>query len=197
LDSGNALASDLRSIPDRLTGLELLENVPMPFKEDLPVEGCSLRSAEPHAFAPSFGQAGVDPLPKSLHFAAGDFGQKREHNSRRRVPLAAREERLDPLRLTHPFAARDRQAGYRYDLSILQAEFSLTQIWENGCHGRQFFEEVIRENIDLGRPEQVQLIFERKLQKKTVAEDGSAHNVRALLKGLAWTWPKSSESNSP
>ena len=73
-------------------------------------------------------------------------------------------------RLPHPFSAKDRQAGYRYELSILQAEFSLTQIWEKGSHGRQFFEEVIRENIDLGRPEQVQLIFERKLQKKTVAE---------------------------
>jgi hypothetical protein len=32
-------------------------------------------------------------------------------------------------RLPHPFSAKDRQAGYRYDLSILQAEFSLTQIW--------------------------------------------------------------------
>jgi hypothetical protein len=26
--------------------------------------------------------------------------------------------------LPHPFSAQDRQAGYRYDLSILQAEFS-------------------------------------------------------------------------
>ena len=36
--------------------------------------------------------------------------------------------------------------------------------------GRCFFEEVIRENIDLGRPEQVQLIFSRKLRKSTVAD---------------------------
>jgi hypothetical protein len=72
-------------------------------------------------------------------------------------------------KLPHPFAPADRKAGYRYDLSILQAEFSLTQIWERGLYGRYFFEEVIRENIDLGRPEQVQLIFGRKMQKKTVA----------------------------
>jgi len=31
-------------------------------------------------------------------------------------------------RLPHPFTPQDREAGYRYDLSILQAEFSLTQI---------------------------------------------------------------------
>ena len=31
-------------------------------------------------------------------------------------------------RLPHPFTAADRLAGYRYDVSILQAEFSLTQV---------------------------------------------------------------------
>ena len=72
-------------------------------------------------------------------------------------------------RLPHPFSAADRRAGYRYDLSVLQAEFSLTQVWDRGSSGRCFFEEVIRENLDLGRPEQVQLIFGRKLQRKTVA----------------------------
>ena len=72
-------------------------------------------------------------------------------------------------RVPHPFSAADRRAGYRYDLSVLQAEFSLTQVWDRGVSGRCFFEEVIRENLDLGRPEQVQLIFGRKLQRKTVA----------------------------
>jgi hypothetical protein len=72
-------------------------------------------------------------------------------------------------RLPHPFTRRERSAGYRYELSVLQAEFALTQVWERGLHGRGFFEEVIRENIDLGRPEQVQLIFGRKLRRKTVA----------------------------
>ena len=37
--------------------------------------------------------------------------------------------------LPHPFSAKDRRAGYRYDLSILQAEFSLTQVWDRGVHG--------------------------------------------------------------
>jgi hypothetical protein len=72
-------------------------------------------------------------------------------------------------RLPHPFSRKDRLAGYRYEVSILQSEFSLTQVWERGVQGRAFFEEVIRENLDLGRPEQVQLIFQRKLQKQTVA----------------------------
>ena len=53
---------------------------------------------------------------------------------------------------------------------MLQAEFSLTQIWDRAVSGRCYFEEIMRENIDLGRPEQVQLIFSRKLKKSTVAD---------------------------
>jgi len=70
-------------------------------------------------------------------------------------------------RLPHPFGARDRRAGYRYQCSILQAEFSLTQALDQPVTGRMFFEEVIRENLDLGRPDQVQLIFGRRVSKAT------------------------------
>jgi len=85
-------------------------------------------------------------------------------------------------RLPHPFSPKDRKAGYRYDLSVLQAEFSLTQVWDRPLHGRCFFEEVIRENIDLGRPEQVQLIFARKMQRKT-ATDGRCR-TRIVTEGV-------------
>jgi hypothetical protein len=70
-------------------------------------------------------------------------------------------------RLPHPFTAADRRAGYRYDLSILQAEFSLTMVLDRPVTGRVFFEEVIRENLDVGRPDQVQLIFKRRITRKT------------------------------
>jgi hypothetical protein len=45
--------------------------------------------------------------------------------------------------LPHPFTAADRKAGYRYDLSVLQAEFSLTQVLDQPQHGRLFFEHAI------------------------------------------------------
>ena len=70
-------------------------------------------------------------------------------------------------RLPHPFTAGDRHAGYGYDASILQAEFSLTQVLDRPATGRVFFEEVIRENLDLGRPDQVQLIFNRRVTRRT------------------------------
>jgi hypothetical protein len=69
--------------------------------------------------------------------------------------------------LPHPFSRKDRAAGYRYQISILQAEFSLTQVLKQPVAGRVFFEEVIRENLDLGRPDQVQLIFGRPVTRRT------------------------------
>jgi hypothetical protein len=84
--------------------------------------------------------------------------------------------------LPHPFPAADRKAGYRYQLSVLQAEFALTQVWERPVHGREFFEQVIRDNIDLGRPEKVQLIFARKMRKAT-ATDGRCR-TRVVTEGV-------------
>ncbi len=66
-------------------------------------------------------------------------------------------------RLPHPFCPADRRAGYRYDISVLQAEFSLTQVLDRPLSGRVFFEEVIRENLDIGRPDQVGLVFDRRV----------------------------------
>jgi hypothetical protein len=82
-------------------------------------------------------------------------------------------ERIDALLrkwlqlLPHPFTAEDQAAGYRYDRSILQAEFSLTQVLDRPVTGRIFFEDVIREHLDLGRPDQVQLVFARRVTKRT------------------------------
>lgn len=70
-------------------------------------------------------------------------------------------------RLPHPFDRRDRAAGYRYAASILQAEFALTQVLDRPVTGRIFFEQVIRENLDIGRPGQVQLIFDRRITRRT------------------------------
>jgi hypothetical protein len=70
-------------------------------------------------------------------------------------------------RLPQPFAPARRAAGYRYQLSILQAEFALTQVLDRPLTGRHFFEEVIRENLDVGRPDQMQPIFNRRVTRRT------------------------------
>jgi hypothetical protein len=76
--------------------------------------------------------------------------------------LAARLLRLLP----HPFTAADTAAGYQYQLSVLQAEFSLTQVLDAPVSGRIFFEQLIRDNLDIGRPDHVGLIFGRRIVRK-------------------------------
>jgi hypothetical protein len=83
-------------------------------------------------------------------------------------------------RLPHPFAPAHRAAGYRYQLSILQAEFALTQVLDRPLTGRCFFEEVIRENLDLGRPDQMQLIFNRRVTRRTPGR----FRTRVLTEGV-------------
>ena len=70
-------------------------------------------------------------------------------------------------RLPHPFTAEDRRAGFRYDLSILQLEMSTTQVFDKPLSGRLFFEQVIRENLDIGLPDRVSLIFDRRITRRT------------------------------
>jgi hypothetical protein len=94
-------------------------------------------------------------------------------------------------RLPQPFTPADRRAGFRYELSILQAEFALTQVFDRPLSGRVFFERVIRDNIDLGRPKNVQLIFDRRIIKTTP----SRFRTRVMTQGVVpslWVDYKSS-----
>jgi hypothetical protein len=66
-----------------------------------------------------------------------------------------------------PIAFLKRRVRMRYEISMLQVEYALTQVWKKAQNGRQFFEQAIRENLDLGRPERVGLIFKKRITKRT------------------------------
>ena len=112
---------------------------------------------------------------RGVAFEALDNGILRCDDPRRMQRLAdtLTAARVDALlrkwlaRLPHPFAARDRQQGIRYYVSILQAEFARTEVFDRPAQGRVFFEEVLRENLDMGRPDHVQLIFDRRVTRRT------------------------------
>jgi hypothetical protein len=112
---------------------------------------------------------------KGIRFEALDNGVLQCDEPKRLQCICAglSAEKIDALLrkwlrlLPHPYSAADRKAGYRYQVSILQAEFSLTQVLDRPVTGRVFFEEVIRENLDIGRPSQVQLIFDRRVNSRT------------------------------
>ncbi len=70
-------------------------------------------------------------------------------------------------RLPSPLTAADHAAGYTHRLALQQVEVSLTQVFARPVQGRHFFEAVIRDNLDLGRPDRVGLLFPLRLTKAT------------------------------
>jgi hypothetical protein len=60
-----------------------------------------------------------------------------------------------------PFTAADRAAGYWWELSMRQVEVSRTLVFDAPRQARAFFEALIADNLDLGHPENVELLFKR------------------------------------
>jgi hypothetical protein len=99
-------------------------------------------------------------------------------------------EQIDALlrkwlaRLPHPFSPADRAAGYRYDISILQAEFSLTQMLDRPISGRIFFDQALRDNLDIGRPDQIGLVFGRRIIRKGPKATPGRFRTRIITEGV-------------
>ena len=70
-------------------------------------------------------------------------------------------------RLPSPFTRADLRAGYTYELAVRQFEVSDTRVFDRPAAGRAFFEGVIRDHLDVGRPSQVALVFDRRITKRT------------------------------
>lgn len=69
--------------------------------------------------------------------------------------------------LPQPLTAEDRAAGYGYALSLLQVEVSDTRVFDRPVRARQWFEATITEQLTLGRPETVSLLFGRRPNRRT------------------------------
>jgi hypothetical protein len=64
-------------------------------------------------------------------------------------------------RLPLPLTAADRAAGYWRELSMRQVEVSRTIVFDAPRQARAFFEALVADNLDLGRPEHVEVLFKR------------------------------------
>jgi hypothetical protein len=86
-------------------------------------------------------------------------------------------------RLPWPMTPADRRAGYDHRLAICQLEISLTQVFDHPVQGRHFFEAVIRENLDLGRPDRVGLLFPVRIIR-TTPPPASGYRTRVITDGV-------------
>jgi hypothetical protein len=62
-------------------------------------------------------------------------------------------------RLPLPLTEADRAAGYWWELSMRQVEISRTLVFDAPRHARGFFEALAADNLDIGRPDSVELLF--------------------------------------
>jgi hypothetical protein len=69
--------------------------------------------------------------------------------------------------LPSPFTAEDRQRGYRYDLAFRQLEISDTRVFDRPLSGRAWFEQTLPDQLTLGRPDQVAVVFGRRVTRRT------------------------------
>ena len=70
-------------------------------------------------------------------------------------------------RLPMPFGSKDHDAGYWWELSMRQVEISRTIVFDAPRRARPFFEALIADNLDIGRPENVEIIFGRRVRCDT------------------------------
>jgi hypothetical protein len=66
-----------------------------------------------------------------------------------------------------PWTEADRAAGYFWDLSMRQVEVSRTLVFDDPRRARRFFEALVADNVDIGRPEEVSAVFARQVRKTT------------------------------
>jgi len=66
-----------------------------------------------------------------------------------------------------PLNTTDHDAGYWWELSMRQIETSRTLVFDAPRRARGFFEALVADNLDLGRPDEVQLTFGRQIRSNT------------------------------
>jgi hypothetical protein len=82
-------------------------------------------------------------------------------------------------RLPLPLTDADRAGGYWWELAMRQVEVSRTIVFTAPRHARGFFEALCADNLDVGRPEQMQIVFGRRV--RTPPPDG--YRTRLLRSG--------------
>jgi hypothetical protein len=66
-----------------------------------------------------------------------------------------------------PFTQADQEHGYWWELSMRQVEVSRTIVFAAPRQVRAFFEALVADNLDIGRPAHVEIIFGRQIRRNT------------------------------
>jgi len=87
-------------------------------------------------------------------------------------------------RIPLPLSAADRAAGYDWQLSMRQIEFSRTLVLDRPAQGRAFFAEVVRESLSLGAPAEIGLLFDRRIVRRGIHRTPGIFHTRITARGV-------------
>ena len=85
-----------------------------------------------------------------------------------------------------PLTEHDRAAGYWWELSMRQVETSRTLVFDAPRHARGFFEALVTDNLDLGRPDTIEIIFDRQIRGGKKATGGE-FKTKVITRGTEVT----------
>lgn len=77
-----------------------------------------------------------------------------------------------------PLTQADHAAGYWWELSMRQVEVSRTLVFDDPRRARGFFESLVADNIGIGRPHEVAMVFSRPLRRPTKHPTGPGSSAR-------------------
>jgi len=90
-------------------------------------------------------------------------------------------------RLPLPLTEHDRAAGYWWELSMRQVEVSHTLVFDAPRHARAFFDALVADNLDIGRPDSVELIFHGPRHRGRPVKLGCVPRTRIVTRGTEVT----------
>ena len=90
-------------------------------------------------------------------------------------------------RLPLPLTAADRDAGYWWELSMAQVEVSRTLVFTQPRYARGFFDALVTDNLDLGRPDTIEIIFDRQVRSGPQRATRGVFKTRVITRGTEVT----------
>ncbi len=86
-------------------------------------------------------------------------------------------------RLPQPFTRADEDADYRWQLPVQQIGFSATMALDRPLNSRIFFDQLIRDNLGIGRPDKVTLVFGRTIRKRGKFQTPGTFRTQVITNG--------------
>ncbi len=90
-------------------------------------------------------------------------------------------------RLPLPLGDADRDGGYWWELSMAQVEVSRTIVFAQPRHARAFFEALVTDNLDLGRPDTIEIVFGRRIINGKQRATGGTFRTKVITRGTEVT----------